>query len=115
MRTIQNISDNPNQKMSITIDDGTFFTMELQYMPAQLGWFITKLTYGTFVINTMRISTNPNILYQYRNQIPFGLACFTKDNAEPTLQQDFLSGASTLHLLSQAECETLSEIYSGEI
>jgi len=115
MRTIQNISDNPLQKMSITIDDGTVFTMILQYIPSQLGWFIQKLTYGELVINNMRISTNPNILYQYRNQIPFGLACFTNGNGEPTQQGDFLSEVSKLNLLSEEECQTLSEIYSGEI
>lgn len=43
------------------------------------------------------------MLNQFRNQIPFGLGCFTTLLREPTQQQDFSSGSFNLYILSQTE------------
>ena len=53
------------------------------------------------------------MLYQFQNQIPFGLACFSKANREPQLQQDFVSGASSLYILTQAECQEYATYIQG--
>lgn len=103
MISINNITDYPNQQLSVVIEDGSSFTMKLYYMPQQQGWFINNLVYGDFTLNGLRITNNPNMLLQWKNLIPFGLACFSKANREPTLQQDFYSGASTLYVLSAQE------------
>lgn len=71
----------------------------------QFGWFFTNITYGSFVLNGLRITNLPNMLFQFQNKIPFGLACFSKANREPSLQDDFVSGNSKLYILTQAECE----------
>ena len=79
----------------------------------QYGWFITSLVYGSFTLNGIRISNSPNILNQFRNQIPFGLACYSTNNREPMLQYDFSSGASILYILDQAETQEYADILSG--
>lgn len=43
------------------------------------------------------------MLNQFRNQIPFGLGCFTTLLREPTQQQDFSTGNFNLYILSQSE------------
>lgn len=75
----------------------------------QYGWFINNLTYGTFVLNGLRITNNPNILYQWSNQIPFGLACLTRQLREPSQQEDFSSGVSKIYLLNEAEVQAYVE------
>lgn len=105
MNLITNITSYPLQNQTVPLPDGSVFNFTIYYVPLQIGWFITNLTYKTFILNGMRICNNPNMLYQWQNQLPFGLACFTQSNREPTQQQDFSSGASGLYLLSQQECE----------
>lgn len=90
----------------------------------QAGWFVQSLIYaantasygppsdytGPFTINELRVTNSPNMLNQFRNQIPFGLACFSTQDREPTQQQDFSSGASKLYLLSQEEVTLYAEL-----
>lgn len=110
MLQIQQITSAPLQQQALTLDDGTRVTIKLYFRPMQYGWFLEELTYGSFVLRGLRISNSPNMLYQWRNLLPFGIACFSSGNREPMLQQDFSSGASKLYLLTKAEVDRYTEI-----
>jgi hypothetical protein len=103
MFLIQQITSDPLQKQTLILPDGTSLSMTINFVPMQYGWFITSLVYGAFILNGLRITNSPNMLHQFKNQIPFGLACFSNQNREPSQQQDFSSGTSQLYLLSAAE------------
>jgi hypothetical protein len=103
MIQITNITADARQQLRIRLPDNSIVVMHLEYKPQQLGWFITNLTWNTFTLNGRRITTSPNMLHQFKNLISFGLACFTTDNEEPMLQQDFSSGRASLYILSAAE------------
>ena len=103
MQRIQNITEDTKQTKTINLPDGTFFTMTIYFIPMQYGWFITELTYQDFTVKGVRICNSPNMLHQFKNQIPFGLACFTSEQREPSQQEDFFSGASQMFLLSEEE------------
>lgn len=105
MFQIQNITADARQKQTLVLDDGSFVEISIAFVPMQQGWFITSLVYGDFVLNGLRICNSPNMLYQFRNQIPFGLACFSNQEREPSLQDDFFSGASRLFVLSEEEVD----------
>lgn len=109
MNIIQQITTAPLQKQSLILPDGTSVTLTLYFVPMQLGWFIQTLTYGAFTLTNLRISNSPNMLHQFRNQIPFGLACFSTANREPSLIEDFSSGNSVLYLLTAAEVGEYNE------
>ena len=113
MIPINSITNYPNQQMSVIIDDGSSFTLNLYYASQQYGWFIPSLVYGDFTLNGIRVSNNPNMLLQWKNILPFGLACFTKGNREPTLQEDFFSGSSTIYVLSQEEVDSYYTYVQG--
>lgn len=115
MYQIQNLTADSRQKQVLVLPSGDQVTIQLYFVPLQLGWFLTSLTYKNFVLNGIRITNSPNILYQWRNQIPFGLACFSQQNLEPMLQQSFLSGASRLFILSQDEVNYYTEFLNGQI
>lgn len=105
MYLITQITDAPLQSMNLVLPDSSIVQMQIYFIPMQQGWFIRSLIYNTFQINGFRITNNPNLLLQFQNQIPFGLACFSTANREPSLQQDFSSGASLLYILDQMECQ----------
>ncbi len=103
MLLIQKIGQEPWQQQNILLPDGTSFTMEIYFRPMQQGWFFNSIIYNTFILNGMRICNSPNMLYQFQNQIPFGLACFSVNNREPSLIEDFFSSVSQLYVLTQEE------------
>lgn len=113
MQQILSISDYVNQTQTIVLPNGNTFTFTLYYVPLQYGWFITNLTYGSFILNSIRVTNNPNMLLQWQNLIPFGLACFSTSLREPSQQEDFVSGASSLWVLTQVECEAYQAYLNG--
>lgn len=113
MNQIQNITNNALQTQTFVLPNGNSFTFTLYYIDLQYGWFINNLTYGTFVLNSLRITNNPNLLYQWQNLIPFGIACFSTSSREPTQQEDFASGASNLYVLTQQECQEYAAYLNG--
>ena len=114
MLKIENITDDPLQKRTLLLEDGTIISLTMYYMPMQLGWFIRELTYLDFTLYNFRITNNYNMFHQFRNQIPFGLSCFTSDNREPTQQQDFSSGSSELFILTESEVDEYQEYLTGQ-
>lgn len=103
MLLIQKIITDPLQKQTLVLQDGTSVVISMYFRPMQFGWFFNELTYGAFTLQGLRITNSPNMLNQWRNLLPFGLACFSTNDREPQLQQDFFSGASKLYILTQAE------------
>lgn len=103
MFLVGQITADPLQQQQLVLADGSTLTLQIYFRSMQFGWFINQLTYGTFQINGLRITNSPNMLNQFRNQIPFGLACISMSEREPSQLQDFSSGASKLYILSAAE------------
>jgi hypothetical protein len=103
MNKINGITQAPFQNNVFSLSDGTSVSMTLKFVPLQYGWFIYELIYQNFILRGFRIFTSPNMLQQYMNQIPFGIACYTQDNFEPKLQKDFSSGYAELYVVTKDE------------
>lgn len=115
MLRIASITNDPYQKQTIFLPNGKSMSMFLYFRPMQFGWFIPELTYEDFILKGLRICNSPNMLFQFMNQIPFGLGCFSKENREPTQQDDFISGNSTLYILTEEECQEYLEYVRGQV
>lgn len=112
MYIIQQITTSPSQELSLILYNGNILTLTLYYSNQQQGWFFNNITYGTFILNGTRITVSPNMLNQYRNQIPFGIGCFTTLLREPTQQQDFSSNNFNLYILDQTEIDEYATLLS---
>lgn len=113
MLEILNLTDAPLQQQTVVLPDGSNLFLTLYYRPQQYGWFINTLQRGDFTLNGLRITNNPNLLRQWKNRLPFGLACFTQANREPTEKQDFLSGQSKLYILTEEEVIAYERYLAG--
>lgn len=102
MQLITAITNDPIQTLGLILDDGSTVQMQLNYIPAQQGWFYS-LTYGTFQANLMRVVNSPNMIRKYRNIIPFGLSCTTIDGYEILNQSDFISGRASIFVLNPTD------------
>lgn len=103
MYLIQQLTSDPLQTQTLILPNGQTTTVQIAFYPQQYAWFILSLTYQTFALEGLQITACPNMLNQWRNQIPFGLGCFVNNNREPTQQQDFSSGAAQLYILDATE------------
>lgn len=109
MYQILNLTADAAQTQNLTLPDGSVMTFTMTYIPMQYGWFFTSITVNTFTLNNLRITNSPNILYQFKNILTFGISCFSVSNREPSQQEDFLSGASNLYILTSNEVAEYAE------
>lgn len=109
MQTLDTISNDAKQKHTILLaEDNSRIVLDLTYKPTQLGWFV-DVTYEKMGIEIygLRVTTNTNILDQWRNILPFGLLCTCEDEQEPLLLDDFIVGRAKLHILSAEDVQTI--------
>lgn len=123
MLQITGVTADPSQQLTVSMPDGTKLILNMQYIDQNSGWYFNPQAEGAFglnwnnqtwVENGRRIVSHPNMLRNYRLQIPFGLACFTTGNREPTQIQDFASGASNLYVLTAAEVAEVETFLQGQ-
>ena len=113
MNQIQQITADSLQQQTLILPDGSSLVFQLYFQPMQYAWNFLSLTWGSFSLNGLRIVNSPNLLRQWKNQINFGIACYSTSNREPSQQQDFSSGASSLYVLSQIEVQQYEQLLSG--
>lgn len=106
------ITIDPNQSMILNLPDGSSASFYMGYFDGQKGWFYS-LTYGTFALYNRRVVTGVNMLRGFRNLLPFGLSCTTKDGYEPIYQNDFSSGRASMYLLNTVDVELVEEMFIG--
>jgi hypothetical protein len=106
MLQVQQITTDASQTQTLILQDGSQLQLSLYYSEQQYGWFF-DMTYGsTFILDGIRMTVNPNILRQWKNLIPFGMACFaTTSPREPTQIADFASGLFQVFILTADDVE----------
>lgn len=112
---VPSLTNTPAQKQNLVLVDGTQVVVSMRYVSLQVGWYLQTISYaGTlFELHGVRIVNSPNFLHQYRNKIPFGLACDSPSGREPTLIDDFASGASVLYILDTEDVANFTRLLSG--
>ncbi len=112
MKLLNKINSDPRQQFTLVGDKGEQISFLLYYLQSQTGWFF-DIAYGEFALSGARLTTHPNILRNYNNNIPFGLACVSEDGDEPLYIDDFSTNRIRLYLLSAADVEVVeSEFFS---
>lgn len=111
---ITGLTDQPNQIQPVLTADGSTLTISLNYRPQQNGWFADISWDGqtpTWQSLGMRLTVGPNILRQYKNQLPFGLAVYTTDLRDPSGLEDFVNGYCKLMLLGADDVIGVEQVY----
>lgn len=109
---ISNLTNFANQITLLQLEDGSAVTLELIYQGTTERW-IANVSYGTRAFNGIGICCFPNIMRQWRNVIPFGIACTTADQTDPVSINDFLTGRASVYLLSAADVLEIEALTFG--
>lgn len=102
MRTITEINNDSKQQLTFVTEDDYSFDFYIEFKPTQNGWFF-DIEYGDFISYGNRLCNSPNILRQFKNILPFGIACTVNDGGEPYFIDDFASERVQIHLLTASE------------
>jgi len=112
MTWINNITDAPNQSMTLKLISGDTVSFSLKYLESQKGWYFS-FSYGSFAINNRRLIVGVNLLRAFRQLLPFGFACTTKDGYEPIFKDDFSNGRAKFFLLDSTDIQSVETILNG--
>lgn len=112
MQILDTISNDAKQKHTILLEkDNSEIVINLVFKPTQIGWFMdVEYPAADFAVYGLRVTTNSNLLNQWRNLLPFGIICYCEDSQEPLSIQDFLVERAHLAILSEEEIEQIVEI-----
>lgn len=109
MNYVDIITENPSQVMSLVLENGNNINLNLRYSQNQKGWFY-DLSYLGFNLYGRRVVTSPNMLRQFKNYIPFGLAVVTTDGHEPVFIEDFKNKRASMYTLNEEDVATVEEL-----
>lgn len=109
---LDNITNFSNQALVLQLQDGTTVDITLIYQATSERW-IMNLSYAGTVINGLGVCCDPNILRQWKNVFPFGIACATDDQTDPFAVDDFSSGRASLFLLTAEDVESMETAVFG--
>ena len=110
MKTISGISDAATQNFTLTLVDGSKATCVLYWRDQQIGWFL-DVAYlpASKTINGLRLVASPNLLRQWRNVLPFGLAFTMPAGGDPLSKESFVSDGATFVLLEGDDLALIEE------
>ena len=118
MYQISQVTSDATQSQVLILPDGSQCSITLSYILQQAAWVILSLAWTSvsgstsFTITNLQITTNPNMLHQWRNLLTFGLGCTCVGNREPSQQLDFSSGNAQLYILTAAEVAQYTQLLS---
>lgn len=103
---INKIINAASQQLTLTGIPNVQIGMTLQYMPRIQQWNM-GITYGDTIINGILVKCSVNILRQWKNNLPFGIACIRADGLDPYALDDFQDQLANLYLLNSDEVITV--------
>lgn len=114
MFAIQNITSYPYQSKALVLPDGTRIEIDIQFFPLRKCWVIKRLSYQDFLLHSFKLVNATNLLRQFKNILPFGLACYSPDGRDPQFAEDFtFDGNHSLYILTQDEVQQYEDKLSG--
>lgn len=108
MKLINSFSDAADQQMTIVLDDGSAVQLEFFYRGGIQRWFV-DITHPLITLRGYGLTQGPNILRQWRNLIPFGMAVLAVDGIDPIQSTDFQSGRVQVYILNVADIQAIEQ------
>lgn len=109
MKLIDRLTTDASQQMTLVTDANDTVPLGLRFLPRQQLWRF-NIAYKSFSDNGNILQCSPNILRQYKNNIPFGIACTSTDSLGPLYLDDFTTGRIKLYLLTADEVQQIETL-----
>lgn len=114
MQQITTLTNEPNQRHQIVLDNNETVDFRLYFSARQQSWYF-DFTYKQTTANGFKVTLSPNALRCFRKTIPFGIAFDTEGYVEPFQLDDFSSGRIKMYVLNSEDVQTVEqEIYLND-
>ncbi len=110
MNRLDGIRATGTQRLTTFASNGDVITIVLIYQSSTRNWKM-DIDWDSFQLRGQRIYSSPNLLIQYQNIIPFGMAVITNGSGDPFLINDFSSRRADMFILTPAEVEQVNNFY----
>jgi hypothetical protein len=113
MNIVNGITADAAQTIAIVLPDGSAVTLTLYFRPAQHGWFFDMAWPGSSAAATpftslgRRLVASANLLHQFKDLVPFGIACFSVDGLDPSSLTAFTDGTANIVLLGSDDVASI--------
>lgn len=104
MRRLTGLTDDPKQQFAMVIEGYDAATVTLEYKSSQYAWFMS-VVWGNFELYGERVATGPNMLRQFKDIIPFGIAVSGNNAIDPLFLTSWLTDCS-FYVLDAADVES---------
>lgn len=112
MILVNSLTNDAMQQMVLNGIPGINVGVNLRFMPRTQIWNM-DVSYNNFVAQGIPLVCSPNLLRQWSNIIPFGMACTNIYRLDPYTLNDFVTGNSSLYLLDSDDVAAVeAEFYS---
>ena len=108
MKQITELTNDSKQLYTVIGENGEQIKFNLYYYATQESWYF-DISYLTTTINGLKLTNFPNILRQWKNILPFGLACTVTDGFDPYYIDDFVNGRVSVFLLNSDDVTTVEQ------
>ena len=115
MVLIDNLSDAADMQTALQLPDGSTATLELIFLGAVNRWVfnIAHPDFPAGAYNGQMLCVHPNILRQFKNLLPFGIAVVSATGNDPVNIEDFANGSIMLYLLDAADVLAVEQTFFG--
>jgi hypothetical protein len=114
MLLLNGLTNDAMQQATLDGIPGLSINIALRYMPRIQIWNM-DVSYNDFIAQGIPILCGPNILRQWRNIIPFGMACTNLYDLDPYTLEDFINGNSSLYLLDSPDVQYVENNIFGNL
>ena len=113
MLIINGLTNDAMQQLTLDGIPGVEINVTLRFMPRIQIWNM-DVAYGSFLAQGIPVLCSPNLLRQWRNIIPFGIACSNIYQLDPYTIIDFVNGNSTFYLLDGDDVASIEQTIYGD-
>lgn len=99
MKLLDQLDGTPKQQYNLAGENGELIGFFLYYMPTVQLW-ACDISYKDFITKGIIVTVSSNLLHNYANLLPFGLACTSADGLDPYYLTDFAEGRIKIYLLN---------------
>ena len=112
MIELTNLTNEAKQSMILVGTNNEQIPFDLTYFPTQQLWSF-NISYLDFEAKGITLVCAPNILYKFKNLLPFGIGVISTDGGDPYYIDDFIVKRIRIFLLDETDLENLNPLHEG--
>lgn len=110
MKLLDNLTTDAYQQVTFTLPDGSLAQLQFNYLAGIQRWSV-NVQHPLLTLNGVNLVVSPNILRQWKNLVPFGMAILSTTGLDPMNITDLSDGTILVEMLSADEVQLVETTF----